>query len=75
MQPKTIKSKNNGCGTTPGNLVDIHLIKKALLRTFNNKINAHILKAKATRDKQTTDLVRQTLNETRLPGAVPQQLF
>ena len=20
MQPKTIKSKNNGCGTTPGNL-------------------------------------------------------
>ena len=21
MQPKTIKSKNNGCGTAPGNLV------------------------------------------------------
>ena len=24
MQPKTIKSKNNGCGTAPGNLVFIH---------------------------------------------------
>ena len=21
MQPKTIKNENNGCGTTPGNLV------------------------------------------------------
>ena len=24
MQPKTIKSKNNGCGTAPGNLVFIN---------------------------------------------------
>ena len=23
MQPKTIKSKNNGCGTAPGNLVGL----------------------------------------------------
>ena len=24
MQPKTIKSKNNGCGSAPGNLVYIY---------------------------------------------------
>ena len=24
MQPKTIKIKNNGCGTAPGNLVSIN---------------------------------------------------
>ena len=24
MQPTTIKSKDNGCGTAPGNLVNIH---------------------------------------------------
>jgi hypothetical protein len=26
LQPKTIKNKNNGCGTTPGNLVVIVII-------------------------------------------------
>ena len=26
MQPKTIKSKNNGCGTAPGNLVIHHIL-------------------------------------------------
>ena len=29
MQPKTIKSKNNGCGTAPGNLV-VYLIMTVL---------------------------------------------
>jgi hypothetical protein len=27
MQPKTIKSKNNSCGTGPGNLVKFILLK------------------------------------------------
>ena len=27
MQPKTIKSKDNGCGTAPGNLVSYYLRK------------------------------------------------
>ena len=27
MLPKTIKSKNNGCGTAPGNLVFVSLSK------------------------------------------------
>ena len=26
MQPKTIKSKNNGCGNAPGNLVNYNLL-------------------------------------------------
>ena len=26
IQPKTIKNKNNGCGTTPGNLVYYYLV-------------------------------------------------
>ena len=25
MQPKTIKTKNNGCGTAPGNLVTVYI--------------------------------------------------
>ena len=29
MQPNTIKSKNNGCGTTPGNLVAVLLLNNS----------------------------------------------
>ena len=38
MQPKTIKSKNNGCGTAPGNLVYIHkALEKSDLREIEHK--------------------------------------
>ena len=39
MQPKTIKSKNNGCGIVPGNLV-LYFVQKAFLNFHvfqNNK--------------------------------------
>ena len=32
MQPKSIKSKNNGCGTAPGNLVNYILTDSYTLR-------------------------------------------
>ena len=35
MQPKTMKSKNNGCGTAPGNLVLIFIQNLSLI-TLNN---------------------------------------
>ena len=41
MQPKTIKSKNNGCGTAPGNLVTVNSPNPILLLllTINNYIS------------------------------------
>jgi hypothetical protein len=47
MQPKTITSKNNGCGTAPGNLVIqiiIQLqIKKRLYVLVNYKVKSCVM--------------------------------
>ena len=38
MQPKTIKSKNNGCGTALGNLVYyLNLLEESLVRSESSK--------------------------------------
>jgi hypothetical protein len=48
MQPKTIKSKINGCGTTPGNLVLLTNISPEYFNLVNmdkfKKIHGDLLK-------------------------------
>ena len=34
MQPTTIKSKDNGCGTAPGNLVSLHCFTYYIIGTI-----------------------------------------
>ena len=39
MQPKTFKSKNNGCGTAPGNLVNTYYQTSGMVLKENIKKN------------------------------------
>ena len=42
MQPKTIKSKNNGCGTAPGNLV-LYIFHSSVWKIHLSKINVTLI--------------------------------
>ena len=42
MQPKTIKSKNNSCGTAPGNLVVMFMFTTNESVSFQAQINSQI---------------------------------
>ena len=59
MQPHTIKSKNNDCGTAPGNLVFI------ILRTFHEdvKMNTHTRNGEFTTLLDTTTILNPNPHE------------